>query len=129
VRLRQSCAVDEAGVFRRATGNPKGILVFTAFFPQVVDRDAHAASFATLGAIFLLFEFVAIVICAALGALSRGARGFKWFSSASGSSMIGFGIALAFNRRPDEVSLNRMVNRLRTNRAIYYVRLLRLTPD
>lgn len=90
--------------FLVAAGNPKAILVFTAFFPQFVDRDAYAASFATLGAIFLLLELVAIIIYAALGprlgTLSRGARGFKWFNRVSGSLMIGFGIMLAFIRRP-----------------------------
>ncbi|SAK48120.1 lysine exporter protein LysE/YggA [Caballeronia hypogeia] len=87
-----------------AAGNPKAILVFTAFFPQFVDRDAYATSFAILGATFLLLELVAIVIYAALGArlgsLSRGARGFTWFNRVSGALMIGFGVMLAFVRRP-----------------------------
>ncbi|WP_250472066.1 LysE family translocator [Caballeronia sp. GAFFF1] len=90
--------------FLVAAGNPKAILVFTAFFPQFVDRSAYAASFAILGAIFLLFELVAIVIYAALGArlgsLSRGARGFRWFNRVSGALMIGFGVMLALVRRP-----------------------------
>ncbi|MDR5738685.1 MULTISPECIES: LysE family translocator [unclassified Caballeronia] len=87
-----------------AAGNPKAILVFTAFFPQFVDRTAYAASFAILGTIFLLLELVAIVIYAALGArltsLSRGARRLGWFNRASGALMIGFGLMLAFVRRP-----------------------------
>ncbi|WP_250512795.1 LysE family translocator [Caballeronia sp. INDeC2] len=87
-----------------AAGNPKAILVFTAFFPQFVDRGAYAASFAILGATFLLLELVAIVIYAALGArlgsLSRGARGFFWFNRVSGALMICFGVMLAFVRRP-----------------------------
>lgn len=87
-----------------AAGNPKAILVFTAFFPQFVDRGAYATSFAILGATFLLLELVAIVIYAALGArlgsLSRGARGFTWFNRVSGALMIGFGVMLAFVRRP-----------------------------
>ncbi|WP_175940031.1 LysE family translocator [Caballeronia sp. BCC1704] len=90
--------------FLVAAGNPKAILVFTAFFPQFVDRSAYATSFAILGAIFLLFELVAIVIYAALGArlgsLSRGARGFRWFNRVSGALMIGFGVMLALVRRP-----------------------------
>ncbi|WP_250499267.1 LysE family translocator [Caballeronia sp. GAWG1-5s-s] len=90
--------------FLVAAGNPKAILVFTAFFPQFVDRGAYATSFAILGAIFLLFELVAIVIYAALGArlgsLSRGARGFRWFNRVSGALMIGFGVMLALVRRP-----------------------------
>ncbi|VXB85157.1 Lysine exporter protein LysE/YggA [Burkholderia sp. 8Y] len=90
--------------FLVAAGNPKAILVFTAFFPQFVDRSAYATSFAMLGAIFLLLELVAIVIYAALGArvgsLSRGARGFKWFNRVSGALMVGFGVMLALVRRP-----------------------------
>jgi threonine/homoserine/homoserine lactone efflux protein len=40
--------------FLVAAGNPKAILIFTAFFPQFVDRSAYAASFVVLGATFLL---------------------------------------------------------------------------
>lgn len=87
-----------------AAGNPKAILVFTAFFPQFVDRSAYAASFAVLGATFLLLELVAIaiyaVIGARLGALTQGSRGFRWFNRVSGLTMIGFGLLLAFVRRP-----------------------------
>ncbi|MDR5750295.1 MULTISPECIES: LysE family translocator [unclassified Caballeronia] len=90
--------------FLVAAGNPKAILVFTAFFPQFVDRAAYATSFAVLGAIFLVLELVAIAIYAALGArlgsVANGARGFKWFNRVSGSLMIGFGVMLAFVRRP-----------------------------
>ncbi len=119
VRSRQALIAQEQGASRGpaslkrltrqeflvAAGNPKAILVFTAFFPQFVDRDAYAASFAILGAIFLLLELVAIVIYATLGArlglLSKGARGFfKWFNRVSESLMIGFGVMLAFVRRP-----------------------------
>ncbi|SAK93262.1 lysine exporter protein LysE/YggA [Caballeronia arationis] len=90
--------------FLVAAGNPKAILVFTAFFPQFVDRTAYATSFAVLGAIFLVLELVAIAIYAALGArlgsVANGARGFKWFNRVSGTLMIGFGVMLAFVRRP-----------------------------
>ncbi len=87
-----------------AAGNPKAILVFTAFFPQFVDRSAYAMSFAVLGATFLLLELVAIAIYSALGArlgsVANGARGFRWFNRVSGTLMIGFGVMLAFVRRP-----------------------------
>jgi threonine/homoserine/homoserine lactone efflux protein len=47
--------------FFAAAGNPKAILVFTAFLPQFVDpRQPMAPQFAILGALFLLFEVVAI---------------------------------------------------------------------
>lgn len=90
--------------FLVAVGNPKAILIFTAFFPQFVDRSAYAASFTLLGATFLLLELVAISIYAAIGArlgkLGNGARGFGWLNRVSGALMIGFGLALAFLRRP-----------------------------
>ncbi len=78
--------------------------MFTAFFPQFVDPHAYAASFALLGAIFLLLELVAIAVYAMLGArlgtMAGGARGFRWFNRVSGALMIGFGVTLAFVRRP-----------------------------
>jgi threonine/homoserine/homoserine lactone efflux protein len=90
--------------FLVAVGNPKAILVFTAFFPQFVDRTAYATSFVVLGATFLILELVAIAIYAAigayLGAMTNDARGFRWFNRISGSTMIGFGLLLAFLRRP-----------------------------
>jgi threonine/homoserine/homoserine lactone efflux protein len=90
--------------FLVAAGNPKAILVFTAFFPQFVDRSAYATSFTVLGVTFLVLELVAIAVYAALGArlgsVANGARGFKWFNRVSGTLMIGFGIMLAFVRRP-----------------------------
>jgi threonine/homoserine/homoserine lactone efflux protein len=90
--------------FLVAAGNPKAILVFTAFFPQFVDRAHYAASFALLGATFLVLELVAIAVYALLGArlgtLSGGATRLRWFNRASGSLMIGFGLMLALVRRP-----------------------------
>jgi len=47
---------------------------------------------------------VAIAIYAMLGArlgsITQGARGLRWFNRVSGSLMIGFGLLLAFLRRP-----------------------------
>jgi len=90
--------------FLVAAGNPKAILVFTAFFPQFVDRSAYAASYALLGATFLVFELVAIAIYAFIGTRLRGVaggmRGLRWFNRISGSLMIVFGTLLALMRRP-----------------------------
>ncbi len=87
-----------------AAGNPKAILVFTAFFPQFVDARAYALSFTILGATFLLFETFAIVVYsfigARLGRYIRNSRTLKWFNRTSGTMMIGFGLALMFARRP-----------------------------
>lgn len=90
--------------FTVAAGNPKAILVFTAFFPQFVVPGAYATSYLLLGATFLLLEVVAIALYAMLGArmrrLANGSRTMRWFNKVSGSMMIGFGLVLAFTRRP-----------------------------
>ena len=87
-----------------AAGNPKAILVFTAFFPQFVDPEAYALSFAILGLTFLVFETFAIVVYsfigAKLGRYVRDGRTLTWFNRTSGAMMIGFGLALIFARRP-----------------------------
>ena len=90
--------------FTVAAGNPKAILVFTAFFPQFVVPGAYASSYLLLGATFLVFELVAIALYAMLGArmrrLANGSRAMRWFNKVSGSMMVGFGLILAFTRRP-----------------------------
>ncbi|MFK3778203.1 LysE family translocator [Agrobacterium sp. NPDC089420] len=87
-----------------ASGNPKAILIFTAFFPQFIQQDAYWQSFATLGAIFLLLEVVAIAVYAFVGSrlsgLMRNARALKRVNRISGSMMMAFGVMLAFARRP-----------------------------
>lgn len=87
-----------------AAGNPKAILVFTAFFPQFVDPSAYALSFTILGATFLVFETFAIMVYsfigAKLGRYMRNGRTLKWFNRTSGTMMIGFGLMLMFTRRP-----------------------------
>ena len=55
-----------------AMGNPKAILVFTAFFPQFVVPTDYAASFAVLGASFLALEVVAITVCPDRGPAGPG---------------------------------------------------------
>ncbi|MFT4266716.1 MAG: LysE family translocator [Xenophilus sp.] len=90
--------------FGVAIGNPKAILVFTAFFPQFVAADAYALSYLQLGLTFLALEVVAIAFYALLGArvrrLARGGPALRWFNRASGATMIGFGLLLAAVRRP-----------------------------
>lgn len=90
--------------FWTAIGNPKAILVFTAFFPQFIAPGHYWTSFATMGAIFLLLEIVAVAVYALLGQrlglLSRNTRVLSWFNRLSGTMMIGFGIGLLFTRRP-----------------------------
>jgi threonine/homoserine/homoserine lactone efflux protein len=90
--------------FYVAAGNPKAILIFTAFFPQFVDRTHYAVSFTVLGATFLVLELVAIAAYALIGArlrfITASPKGFVWLNRASGSLMVGFGMLLAVVRRP-----------------------------
>jgi len=90
--------------FTVAIGNPKAILVFTAFFPQFIAPGAYALSYLMLGATFLVLEVVAIALYAQLGArmrnLAQGGRTMRWFNRISGTMMIGFGLLLAAARRP-----------------------------
>jgi len=90
--------------FYVAAGNPKAILIFTAFFPQFVDRTHYVLSFTVLGATFLVLELVAIATYALIGARLRvsiaNPEGFVWLNRISGSLMVGFGTLLALLRRP-----------------------------
>ncbi|MDH6018531.1 MULTISPECIES: LysE family translocator [Vibrio] len=62
--------------FALAAGNPKAILIFTAFLPQFVDVSANVnAQFFVLGSTFLVLEMLAISIYAAFGLYLR-----NWFS-------------------------------------------------
>ncbi|UPR30748.1 LysE family translocator [Vibrio crassostreae] len=62
--------------FALAAGNPKAILIFTAFLPQFVDVSANInAQFFVLGSTFLVLEMLAISIYAAFGLYLR-----NWFS-------------------------------------------------
>lgn len=90
--------------FLVAIGNPKAILVFTAFFPQFVVPENYWASFSLLGAIFLALEVIAIAAYAYAGTrlsgLLRHARGLRWMNRISGATMVLFGTILALARRP-----------------------------
>lgn len=62
--------------FLVAAGNPKAILIFTAFLPQFVDLSHPAApQFAVLGSLFLGLEWIAIAAYAYIGSHLRA-----WFS-------------------------------------------------
>lgn len=64
--------------FLLAAGNPKAILIFTAFLPQFVDTSTEAgAQFMLLGSTFLCLEFLAIAIYGAFGLYLK-----HWFSQA-----------------------------------------------
>ncbi|MFG1497298.1 LysE family translocator [Saccharospirillum sp. HFRX-1] len=56
--------------FLLAAGNPKAILIFTAFLPQFVDPSAAIGwQFFALGSCFLLLEWLAIALYASAGRL------------------------------------------------------------
>jgi Putative threonine efflux protein len=90
--------------FWTAIGNPKAILIFTAFLPQFIEPQSYWTSFALTGLIFLALEAVAVLFYAVLGqrlgAFSRNRHVFGWLNRLSGTTMIGFGVALLFARRP-----------------------------
>ncbi|WP_181298246.1 LysE family translocator [Pseudomonas sp. Q2-TVG4-2] len=65
--------------FLLAVGNPKAILIFTAFLPQFVDPSGNVGfQFFVLGACFLILEWVAIAGYAYFGSALR-----HWFSRPS----------------------------------------------
>lgn len=65
--------------FLVAAGNPKAILIFTAFLPQFVDpAQPVAVQFAVLGGSFLVLEWLAIGLYAAMGLHMR-----RWFAAPS----------------------------------------------
>ncbi len=94
--------------FMVAAGNPKAILIFTAFFPQFVQPTAYWESFGIIGATFLALEMVAVAVYSFVGArikgATRGAKALRWVNSVSGCTMVVFGIALAMARRPGTLS-------------------------
>ncbi|WP_236191510.1 LysE family translocator [Pseudomonas paraglycinae] len=66
--------------FLVAAGNPKAILIFTAFLPQFVDpTHAITPQFMLLGVLFLLLEWIAISAYAYMGLHMR-----RWFAEPRG---------------------------------------------
>ena len=87
-----------------AAGNPKAILIFTAFLPQFVDPARPVApQFALLGALFLVFEMAAIAIYAAIGSRLRHwfarPRGRRLFNRTCAGLLSGAGVGLLLARR------------------------------
>ncbi|HGY2301692.1 TPA: LysE family translocator, partial [Pseudomonas putida] len=65
-------------LYEHSLGNPKAILIFTAFLPQFVTVGSAtpvSEQFLWLGALFLLLEWAAIALYAGLGAYMQ-----RWFS-------------------------------------------------
>lgn len=69
--------------FLVAAGNPKAILIFTAFLPQFVDPARPITpQFMLLGVLFLLLEWIAISAYAYMGLHMR-----RWFAEPRGKRM------------------------------------------
>jgi len=90
--------------FLVAAGNPKAILIFTAFLPQFVDpAGAVAAQFLVLGSLFLLMEVVALAAYAWMGARMQGwfaqPRGKRLFNRGCAGLLAGAGMGLLLSRR------------------------------
>ena len=69
--------------FLVAAGNPKAILIFTAFLPQFVDPTADVGSqFLLLGLLFLILEWIAIGAYAYIGLHMR-----RWFTQPRGKKI------------------------------------------
>ncbi|WP_152225054.1 LysE family translocator [Pseudomonas sp. SCB32] len=88
-----------------AAGNPKAILIFTAFLPQFVDpNQAVGDQFARLGAAFLLLEWLAIALYGLagvhLGKLLAGARARRLFNRGCAALLGSAGLGLLLSRRP-----------------------------
>ncbi|WP_233866477.1 LysE family translocator [Paraburkholderia adhaesiva] len=84
-----------------AAGNPKAILIFTAFLPQFVDvTRPMTAQFAVLGASFLVLEWIAIALYSLagmyLGRWLTRATVRRWFNRCCGAflGVIGVGFLL-----------------------------------
>ncbi|CCO47345.1 Putative threonine/lysine efflux protein family [Vibrio nigripulchritudo SOn1] len=76
--------------FALAAGNPKAILIFTAFLPQFVDTSGDInTQFAILGSLFLLLELSAISLYALSGLYLR-----HWFERPRMARLFNRGCAL-----------------------------------
>ncbi|WP_371369217.1 LysE family translocator [Pseudomonas sp. QL9] len=88
-----------------AAGNPKAILIFTAFLPQFVDpRQPVGAQFAQLGTVFLLLEWLAIALYGLagvrLGKLLAAPRARRLFNRGCAALLGSAGLGLLLSRRP-----------------------------
>ncbi|MBB5417726.1 threonine/homoserine/homoserine lactone efflux protein [Paraburkholderia atlantica] len=87
-----------------AAGNPKAILVFTAFLPQFVDvAQPILPQFAALGASFLVLEWVAIALYSwagmYLGKWLMRAKIRRWFNRCCGGFLAAIGVSFLLVRR------------------------------
>lgn len=90
--------------FLVAAGNPKAILIFTAFLPQFVNPQRPTESqFLALGSLFLLLEFIAIMLYAWLGLhmkkLLRKPNAKKVFNRTCSGLLASAGVGLLISQK------------------------------
>jgi threonine/homoserine/homoserine lactone efflux protein len=90
--------------FLVALGNPKAILIFTAFLPQFIDLELSAPpQFAVLGVLFLVLEWIAVAAYSFFGSRFHGSlskpRRLRAFNRLCGVLLGISGIGLLFARR------------------------------
>jgi len=90
--------------FLTAIGNPKAILIFTAFFPQFLDPAvAYGPQFSVMGVTFLAMESSILLIYGLLGGQVKGliksARHMRMLNRVSGTLLVAAGVLLAFTDR------------------------------
>ena len=90
--------------FLTAIGNPKAILIFTAFFPQFLDpQQDYGPQFTVMGVTFIAMETSVLLAYGVLGGQVKGmiksARHMRALNRVSGVLLMGAGILLAFTDR------------------------------
>ena len=90
--------------FFTAMGNPKAILIFTAFFPQFLNaQNPYGIQFAIMGVTFLALEACVLMAYGLVGGQVKGfvrsARHLRLLNRVSGGALIGAGALLAAARR------------------------------
>ncbi|OSQ39615.1 LysE family translocator [Thalassospira mesophila] len=90
--------------FLTAMGNPKAILIFTAFFPQFLNAQVpYGPQFAVMGVTFLVMEACVLLAYGLVGGQVKGfvrsARHLRLLNRVSGGVLIGAGAVLAAARR------------------------------
>jgi len=100
---RRNLATATRQEFLVAAGNPKALLIFTAFLPQFVDpASAMTAQFGIVGALFLILEIAALSIYAALGAFAHQfvskPRTRRIFNRSCGGLLGSAGVGLLFSQ-------------------------------
>ena len=90
--------------FLVAAGNPKAILIFTAFLPQfIVASEPVGPQFVVLGALFLALELIAIAVYAYMGLYLQQwfakPRSKRIFNRSCAALLAGAGVGLLAARR------------------------------